>query len=102
VTAAAQDFYFTGEVTDTISGMNVVPLGERFFTIFDETEPGFIVLPPMSDKVPFTVEDYEDQLNETEIGLLWLYGPGAPADNEAKAWILVDQSATLYMPVVAR
>jgi subtilisin family serine protease len=102
VTAAAEDFYFTGNVTDTITGMNVVPLGERFFTIFDETEGGFIELPPMSGKVPFTVDDYGDQLNETEIGLLWLYGPGAPADNEAKAWILVDQSATLYMPVVAR
>jgi hypothetical protein len=102
VTAAAEDFYFTGNVTDTITGMNVVPLGERFFTIFDETEPGFIELPPMSGKVPFTVEDYGDQLNETEIGLLWLYGPGAPADNEAKAWILVDQSTMLYMPVVAR
>jgi hypothetical protein len=87
VDVEAQDFYYGGE-SDFILDMNVVPLGERYFTVFANGDFGFTFLPPRSGKLGFFVFDFGDQLNETETGLLWLYGPGAPANNEARAWIL--------------
>lgn len=101
VTVRAYDWYFTGKYSEVIEGLNVVPLGERFFTVFEDDNFGYVELPPLSDKVGFEVEDY-DQLNETEVGLLWLYGPGAPVYNENKAWILTEQESVLYMPVIRR
>jgi len=101
VTVRAWDYYFSGEYSDEIAGLNVVPLGERFFTVFEDDNFGYVELPPLSEKVGFEVEDYEDQLNETEVGLLWLYGPGAPSYNENKAWILTEQEVMLYMPAIA-
>lgn len=100
VTVRAWDYYFSGEYSDEIEGLNVVPLGERFFTVFEDDNFGYVELPPLSDQVGFAVEDYEDQLNETEVGLLWLYGPGAPSYNENKAWILTEQEVMLYMPAI--
>ena len=87
VDAVAYDWYYSGNV-DLISGMNVVPLGERYFTVFGNGDAGFTTLPPRSGARNFTVIDFGDQLNETETGVLWLYGPGAPANNEVRAWIL--------------
>lgn len=96
----AGDFYYTGQYTDAILGLNIVPYGERFLTVFGEDDVAYVELPPQSDKVPFEVMDFEDQYNKTEIGQLWFYGPGAPADNEVKAWVLRD--LMVYMPVVRR
>lgn len=87
VEAYAWDWYY-GVGIDAITGMNVVPLGERYYTVFGNGDAGFTTLPPRSAPLPFAVIDFGDQLNETENGLLWIYGPGAPADNEAKAWII--------------
>jgi subtilisin family serine protease len=89
VNAYGFDFYYGGGL-DYILGMNVVPLGERYLTIFENGDFVYTELPGNSGKLGFAVLDFGDQLNETETGLLWLYGPGSPADNEAKAWIFSD------------
>jgi hypothetical protein len=80
------DIYYSG-LADFVGGINIVPLGERYFTVFENGDFGFTVLGP-GERTAFGVIDFGDQLNLTENGLLWLYGPGAPADNEAKAWII--------------
>jgi len=87
VDAYAFDWYYSGTVGDAIEGMNIVPLGERYLTFFENGDVGYTVLPPKSDKLFFGVFDFGDQFNATENGVLWLYGPGAPADNEVKAWM---------------
>ncbi len=87
VEAVVFDYYYSGNV-DVISGMNIVPLGERYYTVFANGDAGFTRVPARSGKLGFFVFDFGEQLNETENGLLWLYGPGAPADNEVKAWII--------------
>lgn len=87
VDAIAQDFYFGGP-GDSVLNMNVVPLGERYFTVFDNGDQGFTTLPPKSPKLDFEIVDFGTQLNATETGVLWLYGPGAPANNEATAIVL--------------
>jgi subtilisin family serine protease len=87
VDLVAQDFYY-GLGGDMILDMNVVPLGERYLTVFENDDIGFTVLPPRSPRLHFTIVDFGDQLNETETGVLWLYGPGARNGNEAKTWIL--------------
>jgi hypothetical protein len=93
----AEDFFVTsinidafaidlfGAGFDEVLGMNVVPLGERFFTVFENGDIQLTVLPPRSDRLGFDIIDFGEQLNETETGVLWLYGPGAPAHNEAVA-----------------
>jgi len=85
VNAYAVDWYYSG-AADGITGMNVVPLGERYFTLFANGDAGFTTLPPRSTRLGFSILDFGDQLNETETGLLWLYGPGAPV--EARTWIV--------------
>jgi subtilisin family serine protease len=87
VDLVAQDFYY-GLGGDEILDMNVVPLGERYLTVFDNGDVGFTVLPPRSPILHLSIVDFGDQLNETETGVLWLYGPGARNRNEARAWIL--------------
>jgi hypothetical protein len=89
VNAYGFDFYY-GQGLDAILGMNVVPLGERYFTVFQNGDAAYTELPGNSGKLGFAVLDFGDQLNETETGLLWLYGPGSPANNEARAWIFQD------------
>ena len=83
----ANDWYYGGG-EDAITGLNVVPLGERYYTIFGNGDAGLTELPARSGALPFGVIDFGDQMNATENGLLWIYGPGAPADNEAQAWII--------------
>ena len=63
-----------------------VPLGERYFTLFANGDAGFTTLPPRSTRLGFNILDFGDQLNETETGVLWLYGPGAPV--EARTWVV--------------
>ena len=87
VDVEGQDFYFGGP-SDFILDMNVVPLGERYFTVFANGDAVYTEFPPRSGTLGFGVIDFGDQFNATENGLLWIYGPGAPADNEVKAWIL--------------
>lgn len=87
VDAVAFDWWF-GVGEDAIEGMNIVPLGERYFTVFHNDSPGFTEIAPRSGPLGFSIIDFGDQMNKTEMGVLWLYGPGAPADNEAKAWII--------------
>lgn len=96
----AVDWTFTGFTSDSMHGMNIVPLGERFLTLFSGVDDVYIELDAESEEVAYTLEDFEDQLNETEKGVLWLYGPGAPADNEAKVIILADY--LLYMPAIRK
>ncbi len=96
----AVDGYYSGAVTDYIAGMNIVPLGERFFTVFGEDDAGYVELDAQSDPVDYAFDDYEDQLNATERGVLWLYGPGSPADNEARIFVLRDFMT--YLPAVRR
>ena len=87
VNVFAVDWYY-GVGEDAITDMNVVPLGERYYTIFGNGDAGYTELPARSGTLPFGVIDFGDQMNATENGLLWLYGPGAPANNEARAWII--------------
>jgi hypothetical protein len=94
----AVDWTFTGNVTDDILGLNIVPYGERYFTVFEGDNQGYIELDPESDMVGYEIQDFEDQLNETETGVLWLFGPGAPAYNEAKVFVLTEQE--IFMPVI--
>jgi minor extracellular serine protease Vpr len=84
----AFDWYNRPDAVDAIEGMNIVPLGERYLTAFGNGDVVYTELPGRSPALRFEVLDFGDQLNATETGLLWLYGPGAPEDNEAKAWIL--------------
>ena len=86
VDAYAIDWYYNTGSVDAITGMNVVPLGERYFTLFANGDAGFTTLPPRSTRLGFSILDFGDQLNETETGLLWLYGPGAPV--EARTWVV--------------
>jgi minor extracellular serine protease Vpr len=86
VDAYAVDWYYNSGSADGITGMNVVPLGERYFTVFANGDAGFTTLPPRSPRLRFGILDFGDQLNETETGVLWLYGPGAPV--EARTWII--------------
>jgi subtilisin family serine protease len=86
VDVEAQDFYFGGE-SDFILDLNVVPLGERYFTIFQNGDIAFTVLPPRSDKLGFFIIDFGQQLNTTETGVLWLYGPGEPEGNGTEVFI---------------
>ena len=85
VSAYAVDWFY-GSGADAIEGLNVVPLGERYYTVFANGDAGFTTLPPRSTRLGFSIIDFGDQLNETETGLLWLYGPGAPV--EARTWIV--------------
>jgi hypothetical protein len=85
VDAYAVDWYYNSGA-DGITGMNVVPLGERYFTLFANGDAGFTTLPPRSTRLGFNILDFGDQLNETETGVLWLYGPGAPV--EARTWVV--------------
>ena len=82
----AYDWYYRAGVIDSIEGMNVVPLGERYFTVFANGDAGYTTLPPRSPRTGFSIVDFGDQMNETETGVLWLYGPGAP--NEVRTWII--------------
>jgi subtilisin family serine protease len=82
----AFDWYYRAGVIDSIEGMNVVPLGERYFTVFANGDAGFTTLPPRSPRLGFSILDFGDQMNETETGVLWLYGPGA--QNEVRTWIV--------------
>ncbi len=95
----AVDWYFTGFVSDFMGEINIVPLGERYFTIFEGDNQAYIDLPAESPMVGYEIEDFEDQLNVTERGLLWLFGPGAPADNEA---MVIFQNQQLFLPAVRR
>ncbi len=88
MTVYADDFYYGGP-GDVIEGMNIVPLGERFFTIFENGDVQFTVLPPRSDKLGYFIIDFGDQLNDSEVGVMALFGPGAPADNEVEVGIFV-------------
>jgi hypothetical protein len=63
-----------------------VPLGERYFTVFANGDAGYSELGPRSTRRQFGIADFGDQLNETETGVLWLYGPGAA--NEVRTWIM--------------
>ena len=83
----AFDWYYRGfGAIDAIEGMNVVPSGERYHTVFANGDADLTTLPPRSPRVGFTIIDSGNQLNETETGVLWLYGPGAP--NEVRTWII--------------
>ena len=42
----AYDWYYRAGVIDSIEGMNVVPLGERYFTVFANGDAGYTTLPP--------------------------------------------------------
>ena len=86
VDAYALDWYFGSGAFDAIEGMNIVPFGERYLTFFENGDVGYTELPPRSEKRGFGVIDFGDQLNATETGVLWLYGPGAPAGNSVKVW----------------
>jgi hypothetical protein len=84
VDVIAQDFYYGGG-GDEILDLNVVPLGERYLTAFNNGDVGYTELPGRSARLHFQIVDFGDQLNATESGLLWLYGPGARNGNEARA-----------------
>jgi subtilisin family serine protease len=84
VDVIAQDFYYGGG-GDEILDLNVVPLGERYLTVFNNGDVGYTELPPRSPRLHFQIVDFSDQLNATETGVLWLYGPGARDGNEARA-----------------
>lgn len=84
----AQDFYYGGP-GDLLEGLNIVPLGERFFTIFQNGDVQFTVLPPKSDKLGYFIIDFGEQFNDSEVGVMALFGPGAPADNEVEVGIFV-------------
>ncbi len=87
VEAVAFDYYFSGAF-DVISDMNIMPLGERYYTVFQNGDAGYTELPPRSPRRGFAIIDFGNQLNETETGVLWLYGPGSP--NEARTWVFQD------------
>ncbi len=83
--AFAYDYYYSGSI-DTIDDMNIVPLGERYLTVFENGDVGFTWLPARSPRTRFGIVDFGDQLNMTETGVLWIYGPGSPG--EARVWEL--------------
>ena len=83
--AFAYDYYYSGSI-DTIDDMNIVPLGERYLTVFENGDVGFTWLPARSPRTRFGIVDFGDQMNMTETGVLWLYGPGSPG--EARVWEL--------------
>lgn len=64
----ANDWYYSGGA-DAITGLNVVPLGERYYTIFGNGDAGLTELPARSGALPFGVIDFGDQMNATENGL---------------------------------
>ena len=90
----AFDNYFSGNLTDTIEGITVAPLGERYLGVFDElgSTSGDV---PANGSLPMTVVDFgEGSANVTETGLLLVnnafrsdgsgdYHGGAPKGREA-------------------
>ena len=76
--AYATDWYFTGNVTDKFEGITVAPLGERYLGLFANGGLGFSDIGFKQNDV-LTVVDTGSTTNNTEIGLLLLYRPGAPA-----------------------
>jgi minor extracellular serine protease Vpr len=78
--ALAVDIYFTGNVTDYLTDITVIPGGERYLGLVDDIAFGATET--------LTVLDFgADGTNPTETGVLLLLdgAGGAPADNEALA-----------------
>lgn len=82
VNAYATDWYFTGNVTDKFEGITIAPLGERYLGLFANGGLGFSDIGFKQNDV-LTVVDTGSTTNNTEIGLLLLYRPGAPVGAEA-------------------
>ena len=90
VQALAVDIYFTGNVTDALTGLTVIPGGERYLGLVNDI--------PYGDTQTMTVLDFGSEgTNPTETGVLLIQDAsrggvrgGAPADNEATA-ITVEQ-----------
>ncbi|HRW48082.1 MAG TPA: DUF4397 domain-containing protein [Caldilinea sp.] len=80
--AYATDFYFTGNVTDKFEGITVAPLGERYLGLFANGGLGFSDIGFKQNDV-LTVVDTGSTTNNTEMGLVLLYRPGAPVGAEA-------------------
>ena len=88
IEVGAVDGYFTGNVTDVISGLTISPLGERYLGVLDDFGTGDI---PFGETKELTVLDFgPDGTNPGELGLLLLLDAsrgdihgGAPFYNEA-------------------
>jgi hypothetical protein len=93
----AFDNYFTGNLTDSIEGMTVMPLGERYFGIFDESTIYSGDVPPNSS-IPLEIFDLSQfgspATNPSETGLLLInnafrsgddgdFHGGSPASKDA-------------------
>lgn len=79
--AFTTDIYFGGD-GDSIEGVTIAPLGERYLGIFQNGGIGFTEIAPRQNDL-LTIEDTGVHINNTENGLLLLYRPGAPGSNEA-------------------
>jgi len=92
VDVQAWDWYYTGNMTDEITGLVLAPLGERFLGVIGSTVISGDIAPFSSAKL--TVVDFGD-IGTTEKGLMLVldasrldasrgsYRGGAPAGNEA-------------------
>jgi len=56
VSAWAVDWYYGGPA-DSIEGMNIVPLGERYYTVFANGDAGYTTLAPRSARTGFGIVD---------------------------------------------
>ncbi|MDP8958472.1 MAG: S8 family serine peptidase [Actinomycetota bacterium] len=91
VRVLAVDIYFTGNITDSISGITIAPLGERYFAIFGDDGFGSGDIPPNSEQTLTVLDFGPERTNPSETGLLLLLDAsrpgnirgGAPPDNEA-------------------
>ena len=94
----AMDMYFTGNVTDTVEGLEFAPLGERYLAVID----GDVVVGEIPSGATEDLEIIDfgpDGTNPSETGVMLLYnanpfgGPysGAPEDNDDFAVTITEE-----------
>jgi len=87
----AFDNYFTGNLTDTLEGMTVAPLGERYFADFGDDAFVSADIPGFDTADMFVADFGPDGTNPSEIGLLLVTNAsrgdgtrgGSPASHES-------------------
>ncbi|MCA9921265.1 MAG: S8 family serine peptidase [Anaerolineales bacterium] len=76
IEAIAYDWYYSGTVTDALTGITISPLGEQYLASFDNGGIGATTIPTLdSDKMQ--ILDFGFITNNTETGILLMYRQGA-------------------------
>lgn len=76
IEALVFDWYYSGNLTDVLTGITISPLGEQYLAVFDDGGVGGTTIPSLgSDKMQ--ILDFGFITNNTETGILLMYRQGA-------------------------